>query len=78
MFSGSGEERTGFRKEKKKNKKKNLIAAKSGLKGMRRYFRKYNCVKYLFAVLQPFLDKTAFHVKFSGRFSGPKAKVIRY
>ena len=30
-----------------------------------------------FAVLKPFLTKTAFYAKLSGRFSGPKTKVTR-
>ena len=45
MFCGLGEEHARFRK-------KNLIAAKSGLVGMKGYLKTYNRVKYLFAVLK--------------------------
>ena len=50
MFCGLGEEeRTKFRKrKKKKKKKKNLITAKSGLVGMKRYLKTYTQVKYYF------------------------------
>ena len=60
MFCGLGEEeRTKIRK-KKKEKRENLIAAKSGLVGMKGYLKTYNHVKYFFAVLKPFLTETAF------------------
>ena len=43
MFCGLGEEeRTKFRKKKRKKKEKNLIAAKSGLVGMKGYLMTYN------------------------------------
>ena len=43
MFCGLGEEeRTKFRKKKRKKKEKNLIAAKSGLVGMKGYLKTYN------------------------------------
>ena len=45
MFCGLGEERTKIRK-KKKEKEKNLIAAKSGLVGMKGYLKAYNHMKY--------------------------------
>ena len=62
MFCVLGEEeRTNFRKKKKgKKKEKNLIAAKSELVGMKGYLKTYNRVKYFFAVLEPFLTKTAY------------------
>ena len=62
MFCGLGEEeRTKIRKKKKEKRKKrkkkeiNLIAAKSGLVGMKGYLKTYNHMKYFFAVLKPFL-----------------------
>ena len=90
MFCGLGEkERTRFRKKKKgkerkkkekngkirKKKEKNLIAAKSGLVGMKGYHKTYNRVKMFFAVLHPVLNETAVYVKLEGRFSGSKTKV---
>ena len=45
MFCGLGEERTKFRKEKKGKK---LIAAKSGLVGMKGYLKTYNPMKYTY------------------------------
>ena len=53
----------------------NFIAAKSGLVGMKGYFKTYNPMKYCFAVLKPFLIEAAFYAKLAGRFSGPKTKV---
>ena len=53
----------------------NLIAAKSGLVGMKRYLKTYNPMKYFFAVLKPFLTETAFYAKLLGRFSGSKTEV---
>ena len=41
MFCGLEEERTKFRKKVKKQKGKKLIAAKSGLVGMKGYLRTY-------------------------------------
>ena len=59
MFSDLGQERTRFRKktkEKKQNNKRiNLIAAKSGLVGIKGYLKTYNHVKYFcraYAVLK--------------------------
>ena len=47
MFCGLGEEeRPKLRKKKKAKKEKNLIAAKSGLVGIKGYFKTYNRVKY--------------------------------
>ena len=57
MCCGLGEEeRTKIRKKKKEKKRKkkekkkeiNLIAAKSGLVGMKGYFKTYNHMKYIF------------------------------
>ena len=53
MCCGLGEERTKFRK-KKKEKKKNLIAAKSGLVGMKGYLETYNRMKYFLPYLSRF------------------------
>ena len=73
MFCGLGEEeRTKIRKEKKG---KNLIAAKSGLVGMKEYLKTYNETKYFLPYLGRFLLKTAFHAKLAGRFSGSKTEV---
>ena len=80
MLCGLGEEeRTKIRKkekEKKGKKKKEikLIAAKSGLVGIKGYLKTYNH-EIFFAVLKPFLTETAFYAKFTGRFSGSKTKV---
>ena len=48
MFCGLGEEeRTKIRKKKKEKKKEiNLIAAKSGLVGMKGYLETYKPIKY--------------------------------
>ena len=51
MLCGLAEERTRFRKKKKRKKKINLIAAKSGLVGMKKYFKTYNRVKYFLPYL---------------------------
>ena len=52
MFCGLGEEeRTKFRKKKKE---KNLIAAKSGLIGMKGYLKTYNHMKYFLPYLSRF------------------------
>ena len=53
----------------------NLIAAKSGLVGMKGYLETYNPMIYFFAVLKPFLTETAFYAKLAGRFSGSKTEV---
>ena len=66
MFCGLGElERTRFRKKKKekkgkkrkkkrKKKEKNLIAAESGLVGMKGYLKTYNHEKYFLPYLSRF------------------------
>ena len=62
MFCGLGEEeRTKFRKKKKEKKGKkmkkkeiNLIAAKSGLVGMKGYLQTYNPMKYFLPYLSRF------------------------
>ena len=77
MFCGLEEERTKIRKKKKKGKKKeiNLIAAKSGLIGIKGYLKTYNHMKYFLRYFKSFLTETAFYAKLAGRFSGPKIKV---
>ena len=57
MFCGLGEEeRTKIRKEKKGKKRKkkeiNLIAAKSGLVGIKGYLKTYNHMKYFLPYLK--------------------------
>ena len=53
MFCGLGEEmRTKIRKKKKG--KKSLIAAKSGLVGMKRYLKVYSHMKYFLPYLSRF------------------------
>ena len=77
MLCGLGEERTKIRRkktEKKGKKGKKLIAAKSGLVGIKGYLKTYNLVKF-FAVLMPFWTETAFYAKLAGRFSGSKTEV---
>ena len=70
------EEKKEKKRKKVTKKEKNLIAAKSGLVGMKGYLRTYNLMKYFFPyLLEPFLTETAFYAKLSGRFSGPKTKV---
>ena len=55
MCCGSGEEeRTQFRKKKRKKKEINLIAAKSGLVGMKGYLETYNHMKYFLPYLSRF------------------------
>ena len=62
MFCGLGEEeRTKIRKKKKEIKRKkrkkkqiNLIAAKSGLVGMKGYLKTYNNMKYFLPYLSRF------------------------
>ena len=76
MFCGLGdEERTKIRKKKRKKREKkemNLIAAKSGLVGVKGDIPRY---KIFFAVLKRFLTEMAFYAKLAGRFSGSKTKV---
>ena len=74
MFCGLGEEeRTKIRKKKGK-KGKNLIAAKSGLVGMKGYLKTYNPMKY-FLPYKPFLTETAIYAKLARWFSGSKTEV---
>ena len=55
MFCGLGEEeRTKIRKKKGKKKEINLIAAKSGLVGMKGYLETYNHIKYFLPYLSRF------------------------
>ena len=58
MRCGLGEERTKFRKKKKEKEKEkkeiNLIAAKSGLIGMKGYLETYNHMKYFLPYLSRF------------------------
>ena len=77
MFCGLGEEEhTKIRKKRKKKKEEmNFIAAKSGLVGMKGYFKTYNHMKYFLPVLKPFLIETAFYAKLAGRFLHSKTKV---
>ena len=77
MCCGLGEEERAKIRKKKKEKKKeiNIIAAKSGLVGMKGYLETYNHMKYFLAVLKPFLTETAFYAKLAGRFSGSKTGV---
>ena len=77
MICDLGEERTRVTKKKRKKreksikKEKNLIAAITGLVGIKEYFKTYYRVKYFL----PFLIEKAFYAKLSRRFSGPKTKV---
>ena len=79
MFCGLGkEERTKIRKKKKeKTRKKILIAAKSGLVGMKGYLKTYKIQPYkiFLAQLKPFLTGAAFYAKLAGRFSDSKTEV---
>ena len=60
MFCGLGEEeRTKIRKKKNENKEINLIAAKSGLVGIKGYLKTQR-YEIFFAVLKSFLTETAF------------------
>ena len=63
------EERTRFSK-----KIINLIAAKSGLVGMKAHLKTYNHVKYFLPYLSRFCMRPFFTPNFSERFSGPKPK----
>ena len=76
MCCGLGEEeRTKIRKKKGKKKEINLIAAKSGLVGMKGYLETYNHMKYFLPYLKLFLTETPFYANLAGRFSGSKSKV---
>ena len=73
MFCGLGEEeRTKIRKKKRK---KNLIAAKSGLVGIKGYLKTYNRMKYFLPYLSRFWLETAFYAELAERFSGSKTEV---
>ena len=76
MRCGLGEEeRTRSRKQKKK-KKKILIVAKSGLVGMKEYFKTYNNFhEIFFAVFKPFLNKNTSCTKLLRWFSGCKTEI---
>ena len=76
MFCGLGEEERKKIRKKKKGKKKeiNLIAAKSGLVGMKGYLETYNYMKYFLPYLKQFLTETAFYAKLARRFSGSKTE----
>ena len=52
-----------------------LIAAKSGLVGMKGYLETYNPMKYFLPYLSRFLIEAAFYAKLAGRFSGSKTEV---
>ena len=55
MFCGLGEEeRKKIRKKKRKKKEMTLIAAKSGLVGMKGYLKTYNHMKYFLPYLSRF------------------------
>ena len=55
MFCGLGEEeRTKITKKKKEKKENNLIAAKSGLVGMKGYLKIYNHMKFFLPYLSRF------------------------
>ena len=55
MCCGLGEEEcTKFRKKKKEKKEINLIAAESGLVGMKGYLETYNPMKYFLPYLSRF------------------------
>ena len=65
MFCGlDEEERTKFRKKKRKKKEekkeKNLIAAKSGLAGMKKYFKTYNHMHGGHKSVNPLITKLTF------------------
>ena len=64
MLCGSEQERTKFKKQKKKKK---LDAAKSVGRDERISYNIEPCEKF-FAVLNPFLNKTAFYTNFWSRF----------
>ena len=55
MVCGLGEEeRTKIGRKKRKKKEVNLIAAKSGLVGMKGYLKTYNNMKYFLSYLSRF------------------------
>ena len=76
MFRGlREEERTKIRKKKKEKKKEmNLIAAKSGLAGMKGYFKTYNQVKYFLPYLSRFSLRPLFTPNLRGGFRILKPK----
>ena len=71
MFSDLEEERTRFRKnkedmkmtKKEQKKEKKLIAAKSGLVGIKGILR-HITISNIFAVHKPYLNETAFYASF--------------
>ena len=72
-----GKKRKKKEKKEKKGKKKEiyLIAAKSGLVGMKGYLETYNHTKYFLPYLSRFWLRRPYYAKLAGRFSGPKTKV---
>ena len=76
MFWGLGkEERTKIRKKKKEKKKEiNLIAAKSGLVGMKGYLKTFNPMKYFLPYLSRFWLKPLFTPNLQGGFRVLKPK----
>ena len=72
MFCGLEEERTRFRK-KKKRKKPHRDQKWVGRD--KRYLKTYNRVNYFLPYVKPFLIETAFCAKLSKRFYGPKIKI---
>ena len=76
MCCGLGEEERTKISEEKKGKKKemNLIAAKSGLVGMKGYFETYNPMKYFLPYLSRFLLRPLFTPNLRGGFRVLKPK----
>ena len=75
MCCGLGEEkRTKFRKKKRKKEEINLIAAKSGLVGMKGYLETYNHMKYFLPYLSRFGLRPLFTPNLLGGFLALKPK----
>ena len=78
MLCSLEEERTKFRKKKKDRKKVkkeiNLMAAKSGLVGMKGYFKTYNRAKYFLLYLTRFRMRPLFTPNLRGGFRVLKQK----
>ena len=75
MCCGLGEEeRTKIRKKKKEKKEINLIAAKSGLVGMKGYLETYNSMKYFLPYLSRFWLRPLFTQNFRSGFRVLKPK----